>query len=1348
MSTPDDDKRTELLEQALRLKKVMARSHAPEIPQRPADHPAHLSEMQHSLWLVHQMDRQSAAYNLCDAYQVRGPLDLSELQRGLNEVVARHRILRSTFQARRNTVLQSVNPHTPLAIEVHEVGEGAGRKTAVAEARKPFDLETGPLIRLLSIEERPGNNCLLVLLLHHILADEKALSLLWSELAEAYRGRLSATGPRVQFDDYVHWLEQRDPAAHLEGIAYWRQRLDPLPEELQLHFEKPAGASETARGRILSRTLDSSVQAALRGLAATTGASPFMVFAFVFRLLLQRYTDGQHVAFATPVSTRSHPDTAKMIGYFLNPVVISSLIDEERAVEDAVRDFSREVREVLSHASVPFQKLAEELAPPRHRDRHPIFQVMFVYQEAGHPPQLGDAQLEPMMLDLGAPKFDLTLFVTEGDSSLEIAVEYRSDRFDETWMSHLLDHYETLLEHLPKDLERAAAEVPLLRAWQQSSLGAEAEGPAPKSIPTAPLAQQIIDQSARSPHSPAVICGGIRHSYGEIGLAARSISSELSACDVKRGDRVGLYLDRSSLMISGILGTLWSGAAYVPLDPGYPVARNRDVLEDAEVAAVLTSSKLRDRLPNGPWVTIDVDLLNDAERHAGPPAEISFDSPAYILYTSGSTGRPKGVVVTHDNLRFSTGARFQVYDAAPERFLLVPSVAFDSSVAGIFWTLTAGGTLVIPTDEEARDPRRLAQLAAEERVTTVLCVPSLYDQMLRAGGNDLQGLETVIVAGESCSSRLVQEHFEVLPRVRLFNEYGPTEATVWATVHEITRDDAARPVAIGRPIPGVRVDVLDRLGRRVPTGIPGHAWIAGPTVADGYWRRPDLTTELFQVDPNSTERSYRTGDRMVWTEDGRLLFLGRQDDQIKLRGFRIEPGEIEAALLEHAEVEEAAVVARGVGAGAAIASDAGAAQLVAFVEPKKANTVGGWRQGLAERLPDYMIPSRLVEVPELPRLPNGKIDYRRLRVMALDPEKGAGEDHTVPDTREQALISLWEGLLGRPGIGLNENFFELGGHSLLVVEMTLAIEQDFETSLSAADVFENPTVKELAARIGQRGGPDRPSYQHLFPIQPAGREMPFIIAVPHFFTEMFANRFRGERPVYGLRGVSLRPEGNLGRWRTMQDLGEELVDEISRRFPDETCIMAGYSFGASMAFEAVRVMEERGIPVDRLYLIAPMPFDFFRFGPLRVQIDGLREPVDELPVSEALRRYIKANNPLTLQPYRRVWRWCAIEPWRRLLCGVGRLRKLAGLPLTERILYADVRVDRFRLHAAYRPGTIQTPAVIFNATEPETDAAATWRPHFDGPLTIHDTPDPHLGEATVDDAREVILRHLGDLGAS
>jgi amino acid adenylation domain-containing protein len=1066
-----------------------------------------------------------------------------------------------------------------------------------------------------------------------------------------------------------------------------------------------------------------------------------------FHLLLQRYADGQPVAFATPASNRSHPDTAEMVGYFLNPVVVSGALDERRSVEASVRDTSRALRELLSHATLPFQALAEELAPPRRPDRHPLFQAMFVYQEGSEPPSLGDARLEPVTLDLGASKFDLTLFVEERGDALTAAVEYRADRYDEVWMRQLLVHYERLVEHLPLDPARALAEVSMLSENERSTLESWSRG-TPSSAGQRGLLPNRIDESAeQSPQAPALECGNELRSYDELSQAAARLAAHLRSKQVQTGDRVAVFLDRSPAMIEAIIGCHRAGAAYVPLDPAYPEARNRQVLEDAQVAAVVTTSKLLQLVPDGAWEVVAIDVARGDGRMASSQTDLTSSSPAYLLYTSGSTGRPKGVVVTHGNLRASTEARFEAYDAPPRRFLLIPSVAFDSSVAGIFWTLSAGGTLVVPTDDEVRDPRRLARLISERRVDSLLCVPSLYAQLLAAGGELLRGLETAIVAGESCPAKLVLDHFRALPGTRLFNEYGPTEATVWASLHEMTETDGSGPIPIGRPIPGVRIEVVDALGRQVPAGIPGRAWVVGPTVADGYWQREDLSNERFETVSRSSEpeRRYRTGDVMAWTTDGRLLFFGREDEQIKLRGYRIEPGEIESAIIECLHVDRAAVVSRPIGPESDPATAPDASALVAFI-PAGANTgADDWREKLATRLPDHMIPSRLEELRELPLLPNGKVDRSHLRRMALQRPERARSRRPMPSAREQTLISLWEGLLGLTGITVDDNFFELGGHSLQVVEIALAIERDFEVSLSVAEIFEIPTVRQLAARIGEHSSADTVPYEHLFPIQPSGRGRPFVVAVPHFFSGLFAERFRGERPVYGLRGISLRPEGNLGRWRSMTELADHLVEELDRRFPDESCLLAGYSFGASMAFETARVMEERGTPVHSLYMIAPMPLDFYRFGPFRVQIDELRQPAGELAPTEALTRYVKANNPLTRRPYRRIWRWFGIEPWRRLLCAIGLIRLRAGLPLTARLLHADVRVDRFRLHAAWQPGQIRTPSVIFNAEEPGTDAAATWRPHFSGPLKVVQTPDPHLDEDSVAAARRVILDHLGDL---
>jgi len=539
MSTQSPDRRAELLERAIRLKKAAAKEGGPQLTRRPAEHESRLGELQQSLWLTHLLAPESTAYNLVSAYRVRGSLDNSRLREALNVLVARHKILRSNYALDGDTVLQIVRPHAPLAIETLTAPEGEGLDLAVQEARRPFDLETGRLVRLLSIDEGSDEGSLLVLVLHHILADERSLDILWRELADAYEGRLSDAEPHLQYDDYVYWQSLRDGSQRRQGLEALVHRLQPLPDDLALPFARPTDRTAEARGRLLHRSLDISVQAGIRRLAAATGASPFMVYSFAFRLLLQRYTSGQPFALATPVSVRSHPAAAEMVGYFLNPVVLNTAVDEQHAVEQALRDFSQSLREALTHASVPFHELAEVLSPPRQPDRHPIFQTMFVHQEVTPCPTFGGLRCEPVNLDLGTSKFDLTLFVSEGDGTLETAVEYRADRYAERSSERLLDHYAVLLEDLPVDLNRATVQVPMLPPRELDRMDRNSVGPALDESPMDLLPRQILEQARISPANPALSCAGVQHSYDELESSARSVASHLMAGGVAIGDRVG-----------------------------------------------------------------------------------------------------------------------------------------------------------------------------------------------------------------------------------------------------------------------------------------------------------------------------------------------------------------------------------------------------------------------------------------------------------------------------------------------------------------------------------------------------------------------------------------------------------------------------------------------------------------------------------------------------------------------------------------------------------------------------------------------------------------------------------------
>lgn len=1366
-----DSDRTARLEKALRRKRALrasaegARSDdgatkptaaGPAVPRRPADRPAVLGSLQRGLWLAHRLDPDSAAYHLVGAFRVHGALDVARLGEALSTVVSRHRILRSTFRPSGETVHQDIADPAPVPIRRIRAAPGEARAAAVRFAREPFDLETGPLVRAASVEEPDDGERLFLLVLPHLLADERSLEILWGELAVAWEGGLGPA-PEIQLDDW-NATEARSAAdreaERRAAIDAWRARLDPLPSSLRLLFERPLEGRppETAgprpRGRLFVHLPAAPTATALRDLAARAGSTPFAVGAFAFRILLDRWTQGRSAAFATPVSRRTHPATAEMVGYLLDPVVVTARVDEDLPALEALRQFDRELRETLAAPAVPFAELVEALRAPRTAGRPPLVQAMFVLREPGSTPRLGEAVLEPLDLDLGESKLDLTLFLTVRDSGVELAIEFRTDLFEEASIRALLEQAGALLAGLVESPGRSEAELTLVPADVRDRLATFSRGPALEGADPRLLPERISAVLRERPDAVAVVAGGVERTRADLDGVARRVAGTLAEAGIGRGDRVALFLPRSADLIAALVGVQRSGAAYVPLDPGYPPERNRLVLEDAEVAAVVTATAVGDRLPKGGWHRIDVERggVSDASDSAAADRpvidSVRAEDPAYLLFTSGSTGRPKGVVVDHGNLRASNEARLAFYGergVEPRRFLLIPSVAFDSSVVGIFWMLAGGGALVIPSDSEARDPRALVRRVRDDRVDGLLCVPSLWSAMLAADPDALVGLRVAIAAGEVCPRRLVGEHFRRLPDTRLFNEYGPTECTVWATVAELGPVDAGAdgPISIGNPIPGVVVDVLDDRGRRVPEEMPGAAFVAGPTVARGYWRRDDETAERFDRDPRTAAPRYRTGDRMAWRRDGALLFLGREDEQVQLRGLRVEPAEIEAAVLDVDGVAEVAAVVRPLGGPDRPEGIVAFVRTDGVVDPE-------WTAVVGRRLPEAMVPSRLVVVDDLPRLPNGKVDREALASRELRAEAPSSETETVriPSLIESGLVSLWEGLLGTTGLGLHDNFFRIGGHSLLAVELATAIERDIGEPIEPADVFAHPTVEGLARRIEAGAERSGPRWQHLFPLQPGGEGDPMVVAIPHFFAETFARRFRGERPVVGLRGIGLRPEGNLGRWKTLEELAEESADEIESRFPRRDCLLAGYSFGASMAVEVARVLESRGRAVHRLIPIAPMPLDLVDVGPLRLQLPGLDRPAADLAPGRALATWVAGLPPWRRSTWQRIWRRTAVEARRRAVCAVGRRLRSRGRPLSHEILWADVRVDRFRLHARYRPAPLAVPTTFLDPEDAGGSAFGTWRDVFTGPVEVVEVPDPHGDDTAVERAKAVLREVL------
>lgn len=917
--------RRALLEQ--RLRGQLASSAAAGPARRDAGNPAVLSSGQQRLWFLHQIDPLTPAYNMYQAVRITGPLDSAALERGLDAVARRHEVLRTTFETVDGTGVPLVAPCPAPALAQVDLTwlpaadrEARARQLAEEEVGRPFDLRRGPLLRTLLLRLAEADH-VLVVTMHHIVSDEWSLGVLWRELAVLYAASRNGDPPALpepvlQYADYAAWQRGRLGSAEVQRqLSYWREKLAGHLPELQLPADRPRPARQSFRGALETLTLPPALAGRLGQVARGEGVTSFVLLLAAFVTLLHRYTGETDLPVGAPITNRTRAELEPLIGFFINTLVLRTDLAGDPTFAEVVRRVRGTALEAFAHQDVPFEMLVDELNPERRLNRNPLFQVMFVLQrEAGvsdFPPELS---LRSYRLNAGASKFDLTLFATETGEGLELSVEYSTDLFERATAARMLQHLHVLLEAIATDPTRRISDLPLLTDGERRQLlgawnATRCEEPA-----DACIHHWFEAQAERAPATVAVWSDREELTYCELNERAESVARRLRGLGVGPDVSVGLCVERSPAMLVGMLGILKAGGAYVPLDPAYPEARLRFAMEDTGAPVLVTDRAVAAGLPRtaAHVVYLEDDDGAGSVTNVGPGA--APDNLAYVIYTSGSTGRPKGVMVTHRNLAHSTRARLRHYPGTPDRFLLLPSFAFDSSVAGIFWTLCTGGTLVLPHQRAERDVQQLASLIARQRVTHVLCLPTLYDLVLEhAEAAALSSLRTVIVAGEACPSGLGPRHHRRVPGAALFNEYGPTEATVWSTVFEVPAGPGAPRVPIGRPVADVRVHVLDAYRQLLPAGVPGELYIGGAGVARGYLDRPAETAERFVADPFSDEpgaRLYRTGDLARWLPDGNLEFLGRVDGQLKIRGYRIEPAEIESVLRQCPGVAEAVVTTR------------------------------------------------------------------------------------------------------------------------------------------------------------------------------------------------------------------------------------------------------------------------------------------------------------------------------------------------------------------------------------------------------------------------------------------------------
>jgi amino acid adenylation domain-containing protein len=1098
---------------------------------RPTEAPA--SYAQQRMWILDRLETANAAFNIARAFRLRGPLDAPAMQRAAAEMVARHAALRTVFAERSGEPVQVIHPAGGFELPVESLEHlpaderfAHAERLAGAEARAGFDLARGPLFRarLLRLD---GDDHVLLITMHHIVSDGWSMGLFFRELVALYtafaQGQPSPLpAPALQYADYARW--QRGQTEALErGVAYWTGRLAGAPALLEMPWDRPRPPVQSFRGATISRPVPPELAEAVQRTARDERATLFMVMLAAWQLLLSRHNGQQTVVVGSPVAGRNRTELEGLIGCFLNLLPLRADVDGDFTFRELLARVRESTLEAFQHQEVPFERIVEALGVDRILSHSPVFQAGFVVENAPAGSNgIPGLTVQPLGQSSGTAKLDLRLAVTEGAASLHLSLTYASDLFDAGTAERLLDRYLRVLQQATAHPERRLSALEWMGADERTQLQGMMDGGAADFPRGLCLHQLFADRAARMPDAVALVHAGETVTFAELDARANRLAHYLVARGVRPESRVGICLPRGIDLVVGILGVLKAGGAYIPLDPGYPAERLSYMLADSGAGIVLTASNVADRVADSAAEVVRVDeiraelasYLSDAPVTAVDPSNL-----AYVVYTSGSTGKPKGVATPHRGvISYMMHLQRDYGISVDDTIVPLAALSFDASVRELLGSLCAGAHIVFADEDERMDPPRLLARLRNEPVTAVMAiVPSLLRALVDAAegeGSTVDTLRLILASGEALPGELARRALAVFPNAKLVNQWGATEATLSMTRYFAPKDAGEETLSLGGPIANMRAYVLDDALRAVPVGVAGEAYLGGVGITRGYVDQPALTAERFLPDSFSTEpgaRMYRNGDRVRWRHDGTLEFLGRTDHQIKIRGVRIEPAEVEAALLAHDSVREAIVVAR---------EDGGEKRLVAYVTAAAGATASPTelRASLEARLPAFMVPSAVVVLDAMPLSPNGKIDRRQLPAPEFTAQE---ETYVAPSTpAEEVIAGIWAEVLAAARVGAHDNFFALGGHSLLATRVVSRLRDAFGVEVSLRALFEAPTVAGLAERVeAARRGEGAVS---LPAIQPVDRAQP----LPLSFAQQrlwFLDRLEPGSTLYSMpRALRLR----------------------------------------------------------------------------------------------------------------------------------------------------------------------------------------------------------------------------------
>ncbi|AGA31110.1 amino acid adenylation domain-containing protein [Singulisphaera acidiphila] len=1193
---------------SLRQGKGAARTIAPPIVAGPRSGSAPASLAQQSLWFLDRLAPGRPTFNINGAARLKGPLDVEALDHAFNEIVRRHDALRTTFAMSDGSPIQVIAPARELRLAVEDLcdwpeqrREAEAERLAHEEARRPFDLAQGPLVRAVLLRLGDHDHVLL-LTMHHIVTDGWSFGVAVRELTalyEANRAGLPSPLPElpIQYADFATWQRNWLQGDVLEDlIGYWTKQLAGV-SPLELPTDRPRPAVRAARGANRVFAISPDLTTRLEALGRREGATTFMVLLAAFQTLLHRYSGQDDFAVGTPIANRNRAEIEGLIGFFVNMLALRADLAGDPSFRELLGRVRQVALEAYEHQDLSLDKLIEVIQPPRDLSRTPLFQVMFVLQNAPMPDiARGDLTLEPLFVGAGngTAKFDLTLALEESGQGLAGGIEYNTELFDEATIARMLDHFQVLLEAIATDPEQRLSRLPILTESEHLHLVGEASrasiGPAPTEK-TPCIHQRFEEQAEHAPEAVALVSGDAQLSYGALERRANQLARHLRALGAEPEHPVAIAVADPFAKVVSLLGVLKAGGAYLPLDPTLPKQRLASILDDAQVRILVTDATLRANLPSVNALIVDLDT--DQKIIADQPSDRvpSTARPAnlaYIISTSGSLGQPKGVGVSHASLSSAFHSWKDAYrlDAPGTRHLQMANFAFDVFTGDWVRALGSGGTLVFCPRETLLDPPALYELMVRERVTCAEFVPTVIENLLpylEVSGKSLDFLQLLVVGSDLWHAGEYERLRRLAgPATRIVNSYGLTEATIDSTFFEGSLADrpANRPVPIGRPLSNSRVFVLDRNLQPVPVGVPGELHVGGLGLARGYHRRPALTASAFVPNPFAEgpgERLYKTGDLARWLPDGHLELLGRIDHQVKVRGFRIELAEVEAALVQHPDIREAV---------AAVAKDK---SLVAYVVPPLGHTIAPetLRRDLLEVLPRPMIPSTFVVLDALPQTSSGKVDRNALPPIEGASTARAGAVVAPRDDVERDLVQIWEDLLNVHPVGVTDDFFDLGGHSLLAVRLTARIEERFGRKLSLSTLFLGATIEDLAATL-RAGNHEQPqAWSPLVPIRSSGNSLPFFCVHPIGGNVLcyheLARHLGSDRPFYGLQAAGL--EGEQTAETRLDLMAARYIAAIREVQPEGPYHLGGWSLGGVVAFEMARQLQAQGEPIATLVLI-------------------------------------------------------------------------------------------------------------------------------------------------------------------